>query len=209
MRKSEFLKRKPGSTRATLLFAGFLILFMAQGTALAQDASRGNVNVLLGQRNMNSDWDPVDEQALFAVEVDYARESWPVNILFGIAGSAGDGSMVVTDGWSVASVDITGTTSELYGGVRKYFDAGPSFSPYMGGGLSMIRAEASASSGGFKISGDDTTMGFFLDCGAVYRAGSFNIGLDLRLLTGASMEIAGYSIDANYVQAALVIGYGW
>lgn len=160
----------------------------------------------------------MDKQTTFAVEVDFAGAGWPVSIIFGMAGSAATSSETQTlydcyyycDYYDV-TIDIEGKTSEIYGGARKYFDTGSPVEPYLGAGLSVIRAEVSGSVAGYgySVSDDATSTGLFFDGGVLYRAGSFNIGLGLRLLTGTSGEIFGVSSDANYTQAALVIGYGW
>ncbi|MGK7344846.1 MAG: outer membrane beta-barrel protein [Candidatus Nitrospinota bacterium M3_3B_026] len=213
MKSWKLFGRKIRVRVVTLFFIGAAVALSGAGAASAQETPRGNVNVLLGQRNLSSDWDPVDKQTTFAVEVDFASADWPVNVIFGMAGSVAeeDTTVTVTDGWRLYDVNVTleGKTSEIYGGGRKYFDTGSPMAPYIGAGLSFIKAELSASAGGYKVSLDDTSAGLFIDGGLVYRVGSFNIGLDLRLLTGTSMEAAGYSTDANYTQAALVIGYGW
>lgn len=187
-----------------------LMILAIHSVAYAQSEATGNVNVLLGQRNMNEgDWKPVHEQTLLAVEADFGRKNWPVNMLVGFAGSKKDGNIVVTDGYNVAAVNLKGTTSEFYVGARKYFGAGTSFTPYLNGGVSFINAKAEASVAGFSVSGDDSSTGLFLGGGGIFRAGSFNIGLDLRLLTGTDIKIGSTSATADYSQFALILGYGW
>ncbi len=215
---------KRGSSFKTMLFgkariikmiktASVIALFLILAihpSAYAQGKSTGDVNVLLGQRNMDEDdWKPVHEQRLLGVEADFKGKSWPVNILIGFSGSKKDENIIVSNSLGSANIKLEGTTSELYIGARKYFLPGTSMTPYLNAGVSFIKAKITGSIGGLGVSGDDSSAGLFFGGGATYRFGSLNVGFDLRLLTGADIKIGATSGTADYSQFALVLGYGW
>ena len=163
-------------------------------------ASRDNrLSIYLGQRNLDQDdYAPVDEQAMIGVE--FARETagslvgWEV----GVMGSSDEGS--------VAGFDVTGNTAEIYGGVRKTFGSG-SVRPYVGGGLSVINSEVEVSGSG---SADDESLAGYAHLGvSVDVTEAFFLGLDLRVLFGSDLSIAGVNTDADYGQLALFLGWGF
>jgi opacity protein-like surface antigen len=162
-------------------------------------AKDNRISIYLGQRNLDEDdWDPVDQQAVFGVE--YAREKAGDAIGFEV------GLMGSTDDDTVAGVDIEGTVSELYAGVRKTFGEDV-VRPYVGAGLSYVSAKVDIE--GF---GDDDDQS-----GAIYLHGgvdfditeSFFLGLDLRFLFGSDIELLGESGDADYGQLALALGFAF
>lgn len=172
----------------------------SQDAAESATASRDNrIAIYLGQRNLDEDdYAPVDEQATFGVE--FARETpgslvgWEV----GIMGSSDDST--------VAGFDVTGTTAEFYGGVRKTFGSGR-VRPYVGGGLSVINSEVEVS--GVGKDDDDSLAGYAHVGVSVDVTAAFFLGLDLRALFGSDMSIAGVSTDADYAQLALVLGWAF
>jgi hypothetical protein len=152
--------------------------------------------VYLGQRSLDEDdWSPVEDQG--ALQLEYASESpdaavgWEV----GLGGSSDDDTF--------GGFDVTGSTAELYGGVRKTFGSG-TVRPYVGGGLSFINAEVEVGS----ASEDDSSVAMYLHGGVQFLLGdSFALGLDLRALLGSDITIAGVDGDADYGQAALTLGW--
>jgi len=187
----------------------FIILAMSPA-AHAQSKSMGNINVLLGQRNLEeNDWKPVHEQALLGVEADFKGKNWPVSLLLGFSGSKEDDNAILINGFNVSNAKLEGSTREFFVGARKYFFPGDGLMPYLNGGISFIKAKIAGSIAGFGLSGDDSSTGLFFGGGAIYRFGSFNIGFDLRLLTGSDLTIGAVSATADYSQFALIVGYGW
>lgn len=157
------------------------------------------VSIYLGQRELNEDdWAPLEDQLSFALE--YAREEsdtmgWEI----GLAGSG--------DSETVLGIDLDVTMSEFYGGVvRSFRSEDSSARPYIGGGLTFITAEIKAPG----TSVDDSVLAGYVHAGiTVDVSDSFYVGLDIRKVLGADVEYFGAEGDADYLQAAVVFGWGF
>jgi hypothetical protein len=182
----------------------FLTACAAQSTNEAPAPARGpakenRIALYLGQRNLNhDDWSPVDEQGTAGLEFVHETAASPVGFEVGIMGSSDDGQ--------VAGIDVTGSTAELYGGVRKTFGEGV-VRPYVGAGLSYIDATVEAD--GFADE-DDSSLAGYVHGGVDFDiTESLFLGLDLRVLFASDIEIAGVSGDADYAQLALRLGFAF
>jgi opacity protein-like surface antigen len=176
---------------------GFLlmaVIALVAGNALAAD---GNVNFILGQRNLSDEvWEFVDldSQPLFGVNADFGGEGWPVHVAVGVNISAD------------TSGDLTAAIADLSVGGLWVPRKGKTVRPYLGAGVSTV---------GVAIDDDfddetDQSFGFYANGGVFFRLGShFNIGADLRMVRGTSFEVLGAEFDADYVQLGLLLGVGW
>lgn len=168
----------------------------------AQDSSAARANrisLYLGQRDLDEgDWSPVDEQATFGVEFAQEKPGSMVGWEVGLMGSSDDDT--------VAGFDVTGSTSELYGGVRKSFGEGV-VRPYVGGGLAFINGKVDVSG----VGDDDDSSAAGYAHGGIDLAVSevVHLGLDLRLLFGSDITLFGVNGDADYGQLALVLGFAF
>jgi Outer membrane protein beta-barrel domain len=155
------------------------------------------IALYLGQRSLDTDnWSPVEDQPMFGLE--YSQQSSPESLGWevGIAGSKDDSTLL--------GVDVTGSTGEIYGGLRKTFGSDV-VRPYIGGGLSFIKAKVEASGA---ASEDDTSPAAYLHGGVQFLVSDgFFLGLDARLLFGSDITIAGVNGDADYGQLALALGW--
>ena len=160
-------------------------------------ARENRISLYLGQRNLDEDdWAPVDEQATFGLEFSQERLGSAIGWEVGLMGSADDDD--------VAGLDVEVTTGELYGGVRKTFGDGV-VHPYVGGGLALINLKADVSGVG---DDDDGSAAGYAHGGVAFAVSeSFFLGLDLRLLFGSDVTIAGFDSDADYGQLALLLGW--
>lgn len=179
--------------------ATILTLFVFNAYA---DDSTGNVNFFLGQKSLKSDdWSPVENQAAFAVLVDFKQSSWPVSIAIDILGSYQDST--------VSGIYFEGSTAELDLGVRKIWEAsGTSMRPYVGGGIAFINAEAKGTFF-YTVSDNDTGVGFWLN-GGIYWALTqhFNLGMDLRY-SQAEVTLFNVNVEAGGTSVGLILGYHW
>ena len=103
---------------------------------------------------------------------------------------------------------ITSATAELYGGIRKTFgNPNGRWHPYIGGGLSLIRAGAEI--GGF--SENDSSPALYAHGGILLDISkSMYLGLDLRGLFGSEIDLPSFgTTDADYTQLALVLGWSF
>src|SRR5262245_41833919 len=63
--------------RKRIVLCALALAFVGFQTARAEDMS-GNVQFFVGQRWLSDDWKPVDQPAIFGVEVDFAPASSPI-----------------------------------------------------------------------------------------------------------------------------------
>jgi hypothetical protein len=152
--------------------------------------------IYLGGRSFDKDlWSPVEDQGVFQVEYSHQASPEDIGWEVGFAGSGDDSTFF--------GADVTGRTAEIYGGVRKTFGS-ETVRPYLGAGLSVIRAE-------FEVGGasdKDTSGAGYVHGGVEFLISpTFFLGLDLRALFGSQITIAGVDGDADYGQAALTFGW--
>lgn len=186
---------------------GFLVLVAAPLPVHAE----GNANFVLGIRQFDeNDWEPVEDQEVFGVDVDFGEPGWPINLDIGFHVSSDEDDL--TDGFFLGDVDLKVTVSEISFGVVKTWKTGTGqVRPFIGGGGSVIKAEAEFDTPGLgSFDEDDTTFALYGRGGVYWRIGSrFNIGLDGRILGGSDFEIEGIDFDASYFQVGLLLGWGW
>lgn len=160
-------------------------------------APSNQLSIYLGQRALDEDdYEPVEDQAMFALEFAHEPEGSTLGWELGLAGSADESEILGTD--------VEGATGELYGGVRKTFGSG-AIRPVLGGGLSFIRSAVEVSGVG---DDDDASLAGYVHGGVQFQLSTtFSLGLDARVLFGSDLEIAGVETDADYGQLALVLGF--
>lgn len=160
----------------------------------------GNVNFVLGQRSLDNDFDPVDDQTAIGGTVDWSVSDWPINLEAGGHYSSEDDR--------IHGIDVEASVLELSFGVNKTWEVGSSGNmfPFVGGGLSAVTTAVEVGS----EDEDDTSFGLYAHGGIFWRLGEkFNIGVDGRLLRGAEADFDGGSIDVEYTQLSLILGWGW
>jgi len=179
-------------------FISIITIAGSEISALGQSDWTGNVNFFLGAKALDEDeWEPVEEQTEFGVEIDFRQQNWPVSIAIDILGAADDNTF--------AGFDVESKTSELNIGVRKIWDKSPIVRPFIGGGVSFITGEFEA----FGVSEDDSAIGFWLGGGVYWTLSEhFNLGMELKV---SSAEVTLFGVDANAGGGhfGLLIGYHW
>ena len=190
------------------------VLVVALGLVIlvpaAQAKSTGQVNFFLGQKMLESDWDPVDEQGEFGVVMTFGQPDWPVHIAADVLGSTDEGEIFDP---LVGEIDVTGSTFELDAGVRKIWSK-DKVHPYLGGGLALVHGKVELDSSFGDADGDDEGVGVWLGGGIFWRLGQrFNIGGDLRWSTAdLEPDVAGVTVgelDAGGLHVGLLLGFGW
>ncbi len=141
------------------------------------EAMTGNVNFFYGINNLDhDDWDPVEQQKELGILLDLKKKTWPISIAIDLFSSE-DSDDYVYQGYNF---DADGETQEICIGVRKIWDYSNG-SPFIGGGLTRINAEQTASYGPISLSEDDSEFGIWLCGGMYWTIGEyFNIGVILR-----------------------------
>ena len=185
------------------------LVLLVLALAVAPAFAAGNANFLLGTRGLDEDqWDPVDQQGVFGVTVDFGAADWPVHMETGVYGSADDDTI---DDTILGPVDVTVSVGEVFFGVNKTWGASKNIKPFVGAGLASVVADVELDSALFgDDSEDDQSLGFYAHGGVFFRLGSrFNIGVDGRFLGGTDITLGGEDTDVDYLQLGLVLGFGW
>ncbi|MDP6540525.1 MAG: outer membrane beta-barrel protein [Planctomycetota bacterium] len=182
-------------------------LCLAAGASSCVEMPIRNYTLHLGQRFLDEDgWEPVSDQFTIGVETDTYRpeDGWGMEL--GALYSRDDGTFPIE---GLESVEATGKTWEVYVGVRRTLETRKGKAhPYLGAGLTWIWSSFDASSDEQTFSGDDDSPAIYLHGGVMWRVGaSLNVGLDLRVVTGASADMFDIDGDADYAQAALGLGF--
>ena len=182
-----------------------IVLLLAASPSLAG----GNANFLIGSRALDEDfWEPLEQQGVFGVTVDFGKEGWPVNLAIGVYGS---GTTEEESNLVLGDTDVTGAVGELSFGVLKAWSPKGSFHPYVGGGLASVGAAAEIDTQFFGDDDDhDSSLGVYIHGGVFWRLGSrFNLGVDARSVLGTKITLFGEEGDADYFQLGLLLGWGW
>ena len=194
---------------AVLALVPFLL---SASVASAQDQWTGNINVFFGQKNLDKDdWEPVEEQNEFGVEIDFREKKWPVNIAVDILRSQTEETFTDFDPLiGPYNAKATASTMEFNIGVRKIWDEFSSVRPFVGGGLSYIRAELEVSVTGVGSASDsDTGVGIWLGGGVYFTLGEhFNIGVEVKY-SDADVTLFDVDAAAGGTHYGLLAGYHW
>lgn len=187
-------------TTAALIVAASLA---APSLAAAGDW-KGDVNVLLAGKHLDSDWTPTEHQGELGLETSWEGPDWPIDIaadaLF--SGATAD---LNDDGFTKQR----GETSELDLGVRKIWRPAPMVRPYLGGGLAAVRGRIERSNPFVTVSDENSAAGVWFGGGVYWTlAKAFNLGLDARV-SNAEMKLFGVTRNAGGVHLGLLLGYHW
>jgi hypothetical protein len=193
------------------LFAIVLVLGLTAPEAFAQGRSSGgffggwaaNANASVGVKTLDDkDWGPADTQTSLHLDFDARPQNWPVSLAAQMAFSMGDGT---EDDGAGGQIKVEGQTQELNLGVRKIFEPTPNIRPYVGGGLSLIRADVTVDG----TSDDDMGAGVWLGAGAYWHfTNGFNVGVQADW-TKADVTIGGVTGDAGGAQISVMGGYSF
>lgn len=176
-------------------------------------AFRSTVYLDVGQRCVDSSFDPVDDQTVVGVALDIRQPGASTGLVIGLHHSW-DGSSRSFAG--VGSVDFDSSTTDFSVGSRWQ---GPTFwgalRPYAGAGAALIFAQYSTDpEHSSPESGSDWSLGPYFDGGIEWPINdTFLVGLEYRQLLFSDMikgiSLNGDDTDANYSQIALTFGYSF
>ena len=149
---------------------------------------------LLGIGRTVDDAEPVDEHLGLGLEFD-------VYDVRGVLGWEVGGSWT-TEETSEGGVELDSRIVEIYSGARKTWGS-RDLRPYAGAGVSYVEGKFDDPVEG---SQKDNSWGMYGHGGAYWTVGEhLNLGVDLRALVFTDFEFG----DANYFQAAVVLGYSF
>ncbi len=172
-------------------------------SSAANSKDRANrVTAYLGGRSFSDDNIEdagVEDQGVIGVQFSQQRADWAVGWEAGL--------LISADSDDGQGFDVDVATAELYGGVRKSFGSGV-VRPYVGAGLSLIGVAVDVEV--LDDDDDDSALGFYAHGGVDFQITPlFSLGLDVRGLLGADVELFGADIDTDYLQFALAAGFSF
>jgi len=168
----------------------------------------GDANFIYGTRSMNDDaWEPTDDQDVYGLTVDFGGKDWPVYIAVSYFDSEDEGELASFP--ILGAVSLDSELSEWDLGVRKIWTV-KSVRPFVGGGVSVIDADADVDSAIGSTSDSDDTEGLYVEGGVYWRLGeAFNLGLHGRIVEGTDVTLFDQDGDADYWQIGALLGFGW
>lgn len=186
----------------------FLCALFLTTTSYAYDNDSeftSNLNVFFGVKKLDkNDWDPLQSQTEMGILFDTKQKDWPVSIAIDILYS--------WDDEQYTNATVKANTTELDLGLIKRWENAGSFSPYVGGGISLISAEGTISYSGYDYTVvDDSGVGGWVKGGAsVTLDDGTNIGFELRY-SQAEVELNDfdYNYEAGGFHAGVFVGYHW
>ena len=193
---------------AATLVAGRAALAEDAPATAGNDGMEGNVQFLIGQNYLGDVRQPLDQPAVFSVEVDFAPKKSPVHVALASSVS-GDSASVVNPYYGQTGHVAVGFVEFSAGFIWlpvKHAIA----RPYLGAGALTLIAGVDAGANAWNGGDADQSFGFYANAGLFFKVGdSFNIGFDGRIVRGTSITIAGTKVDADYERASLLVGFSW
>ena len=164
------------------------------------------LDLQLSDRSYSGDLAPVEDQTAYALE--YVSES-PGSAMgwgLGLSWSQDEGREEQPAG----DVDVEARVAELWLGIYKSFDTSSAVWPYLGLGLSAVRAEVETSDASGKQSYDDVSPGWYLRAGVRFDLSDIvHLAVDLRRLYGTSLDLDPGRDEADFRQLSLVLGFSF
>jgi hypothetical protein len=198
---------KPVSIRVAVLAC--MVLFVGGGVSDSHAAT--DVNLFVGQKQLDEQWEPLDRQNEFGIQSTVGAESWPVRIAVDLLTSTDE----VEEKIAVpepGTVKLEGTTLEFDIGVRRIWEINK-IRPFIGAGPAWVHAKVNGPllGEGVDIETDngDSTLGVWVDAGVFFRLGDvINVGIGFRA-TRAEVNIGGVDIEGGGKHIGILLGAGW
>lgn len=179
-----------------IVLLAYLVLFSINAYA------SGNINVSIGQKFLESDWEPVDNQFEFGIESDFKQLEWPVSAVLGYSYS--------TDDDTVEGVDVSGNTTEIFAGIKKIWNQPSNLHTFISGGFCIVNTEASFNVSGVKVSDSDSGTGLWLSGGAYLTLEEhYNIGTQIKYTHANATNIFDVNAKASGFHYGLLAGYSF
>jgi opacity protein-like surface antigen len=195
---------------ALALLAASCTSVASAGTGIDSDHSSSTLDLHIGIRSLDDhDWQPVDDQAVLGIEYVHEPPESTVGLEFGFfASESSEDDFIVSP---TNTVDARSRTRELTLGVHKYLPVHyEGIHPYLGGGLSLLRAEVRGASGSGQGTDDDGSAGLYLHGGVEFDlSANFFLGVDLRFRGGNEVELFDEKESTGYSQVTIVLGLRW
>lgn len=175
----------------------------------------GDILFIYANRSVDGDFEPVEDQRAFGVNIFLKRDTWPISLVFGFSRSD-ENEFVNISIPMVGTIpgEVEGEISEFSLGVVKVWDGAEHARPFVGGGLTLLEAEFDLSGTGMLVTvsavDDDRTVAPYVHGGVFWRLwDALEIGVEARFVTNAEVDLLGSKMDADYVQLGAIAGWGW
>jgi len=189
-------------------------------TPVSQALCAGDVLFLLGQRNLDSDAEPVEDQDVYGVFGFFRQDDWPISFSMGFESSdSGEVNIGGIAGTSIGNVEVKGEITEGYIGVGKVFEkSGKPIRPYATGGITVLGIDVTYTelTTDTDFDDDDTVIAPYIGGGVFWRLGKrFDVGAGIRYVFFAETTLQPFEIlapqeaDINFLQYHALIGWGW
>lgn len=166
-------------------------------------APTNSVALLVGSRELDDESEPLEDQSAFGIEAAFSGLRVGPAFELGYSTSSEREDLFVP-GLGVFDTELE--LQELYFGLRTP-PPDSAVRPYLGGGLTLVDAELTASDGFTSVSESDTVPALYLHAGIqAVLLEHLVLGVDLRSTFGAAPEFAGVEIDVDYFQVAAMVG---
>jgi hypothetical protein len=182
------------------------ILFVALLTLLSVRSSADNLNMILGYRALDgAEWPLSGDHQFIAFEYDHGPEKWPVHLSIGLSVSSS------SDRDAAGNIITDMNVAEITVGAKRIWKVGATSRPYLAGGVSWIwNTHFEISPIRLEYQTNDSSFGVYLAGGALWRVGKkVNLGVDVRLLRGASATFTQAEGSLDSEQIGFVIGFNW
>jgi hypothetical protein len=182
------------------LFTVFLMLAVAAAVSAFPAVAETNINFFLGQKMLDDDADPVEDQGEFGVLTTFGNPDWPVQLAADL--------LVSADSEDEFGIETTVVTSELAFGARKIWEKGK-VRPFVAGGIAIVSGMLEVEIAGLDVDDDESALGTWVEGGVFWRLGQkFNIGFEVRA-SWAEIDLFGADFEAGGEHVGLLLGWGF
>jgi hypothetical protein len=177
-----------------------------QDLTLAKDRWTGHAGYVFGYKKLESKWSPAQNQVEFGVlDVDVLPPRWPVSLAAQLLASATDS---IPD-----SANTFGDWSGVYElnlGLRKVFNQGKTWEPFVGGGFSIMGSAISTQMFDSYYQHNGTTgFGYWISGGIYWNfTRHWHVGLEAEY-SSAELHLFDAKLDAGGLHALVMVGYHW
>jgi len=209
---------------AALLFSALPALAQESDTSQAKSSFpfTGNINLYGNVKYLNhSDWGDINfPQMGLGAELNFKHDSWPISIAL---------QYMESNGLSWFNLFLTpfgllmmeyGQTQEYNIGIKKIWDGSPHVRPYIGGGISYVKAYyenefQTAWDSNVSLSFHDSNdgVGFWVDAGVYWEIlKHLNLGMGLgysysKVMLRQAVDQPRQAIDAGGVRGGIFLGF--
>ncbi len=186
-------------TRAAAWVAATLAAGCAAPAAPDEDLAFATVvEGLVGLRDLDDDFEPVEEHVAIGLGVVHLPAGWPVELEAALQYSEADDLVFRSE------------LVELSVGLRKTLPLdGAPVALYGGAGAAWLWGDLDVAVPASIAAESDASIGGYVHVGFVWMfAPGTTVGLDLRMVRGTELDLGSVEGDADYRQIALVFGYG-